>query len=61
MAIGCAKHPEQELGLDYTVVRYQGGARTMLAPPELKKMGIRNLVWVSGFRAVVALISKDGF
>jgi len=26
-----------------------------------KKKGIRNLVWVSGFMAVVALISKDGF
>lgn len=24
-------------------------------------LGIRNLVWVSGFMAVVALISKDGF
>jgi hypothetical protein len=27
----------------------------------VKIMGIRNLVWVSGFMAVVALISKDGF
>lgn len=24
-------------------------------------VGIRNLVWVSGFMAVVALISKGGF
>ena len=28
----------EELGLDYTVVRYQRDAKTMLAPPELKKI-----------------------
>jgi glutathione S-transferase len=28
----------EELGLDYTVVRYQRNPRTMLAPPELKKI-----------------------
>ena len=28
----------EELGLDYTVVRYQRDANTMLAPPELKKI-----------------------
>ena len=28
----------EELGLDYTVVRYQRDPRTMLAPPELKKV-----------------------
>ena len=28
----------EELGLDYTVVRYQRDAKTMLAPPELRKI-----------------------
>jgi glutathione S-transferase len=28
----------EELGLEYTVIRYQRDAKTMLAPPELKKI-----------------------
>ena len=32
-----------------------------LGPLRAPIKGIRNLVWVSGFMAVVALISKDGF
>ena len=51
--------------LHYDVmVRADGDAQDKFSDQDaadLKKKGIRNLVWVSGFRAVVALISKDGF
>ena len=47
-----------------TVAEIKKLSGTKLDMPRLRqrlKKGIRNLVWVSGFMAVVALISKDGF
>ena len=46
--------PTVEVDIDSIPAEHDGYASR-------ENLGIRNLVWVSGFMAVVALISKDGF